>query len=177
VGRMVSQSGCFRGAVHDLQIHDLDFINLIFGVPKVVKAVGLKDETGGWNHVVTQLEYASGWASVEAGCMMPQDFPFTAGLRVIFERGVVEYHFRAGGASFEQGQPNSYLLVHEPGIPTSHCHSSRGMDIQQNCHTSFNVFKPTHPYPRYPEDARLAVKTALASRESLECGKPVILRM
>ena len=58
----------FGGAVLDLHIHDLDFMNLLFGTPKKTTAVGQRDETGSWNHVITQLEYETGRASVEASC-------------------------------------------------------------------------------------------------------------
>jgi predicted dehydrogenase len=164
----------FGGAVHDLQIHDLDFMNLVFGKPLRVRAVGIKDDTGGWNHVVTQLEYASGRASVEAGCMMPQDYPFTAGLKVIFEKGVVEYHFRAGGASFEQGQPASYLVLHEPGCPNQPLHFEPGDGYTAELEYFIRcVQSGTPPTLVTPEDARLAVQTALASRASLETGEVV----
>lgn len=166
----------FGGAVHDLQIHDLDFMNLIFGVPQRVSAIGLKDETGGWNHVVTQLEYASGRASVEAGSMMPMDYPFTAGLKVMCEQGVIEYHFRAGGASFEQGQPVSYLLVHEPGRPNQPLPFEPGDGyFNELAYFLGCVESGASPSRVTPADARLAVQTALASRESLEQRQPVIL--
>ena len=166
----------FGGAVHDLQIHDLDFMNLLFGAPLRVSAIGLKDETGGWNHVVTQLEYASGRASVEAGCMMPMDYPFTAGLKVMCERGVIEYHFRAGGASFELGQPVSYLLVHEPGRPSQPLTFEPGDGYFNELAYFLQCVETGVPPSRVtPAEARLAVQTALASRESLEQSQPVRL--
>jgi predicted dehydrogenase len=134
----------------------------------------LKDETGGWNHVVTQLKYSSGLASVEAGCMMPQDYPFTAGLKVICEKGVIEYHFRAGGASFEQGQPVSYLLVHEPGHPSQPLTFEPGDGyLNELAYFVHCISSDTPPKRVTPADARLAVATALASRASLECDGPV----
>ncbi len=166
----------FGGAVHDLQIHDLDYVNLLFGAPQIVSAIGLKDETGGWNHVITQLKYASGTASVEAGCMMPQDYPFTSGIKVICEKGVVEFHFRAGGASFEQGQPVSYLLVHEPGHPNQPLAFEPGDGyLNELAYFVQCIGSGTPPSRVTPEDARLAVITALASRASLERGESVII--
>ena len=166
----------FGGAVLDLQIHDLDFMNSLFGSPQKISAIGLQDETGGWNHVITQLEYITGRANVEASCMLPRDFPFTAGLQVLCESGVLEYHFRGGGASFEQGQPTSYLLVHEPGRPNQplHCEPGDGY-VNELAYFVHCVKTGTSPTRVTPADARLAVQTALSSRQALETGRPVFL--
>ena len=165
----------FGGAVLDLQIHDLDFMNLLFGSPRKISAVGLQDETGGWNHVITQLEYETGRASVEASCMLPRDFPFTAGLRVLCEGGALEYHFRGGGASFEQGQPMSYLLLHEPGRPNQPlpCPPGDGY-VNELAYFVHCVESGAFPARVPPAAARLAVETALLSRQSLETGSPVM---
>ena len=161
----------FGGAVLDLQIHDLDFMNLLFGKPINVNAIGVQDETSGWNHVITQLEYPEGRASVEASCIMPRDFPFTAGLRVLCEGGVLEYHFRGGGASFEQGQPISYLLLHEPGQPSQSIHFPPGDGYLNELKYFIRCVEFNTPPDRItPSEARLAVETALLSRQALEEG-------
>jgi predicted dehydrogenase len=162
----------FGGAVLDLQIHDLDFMNLIFGEPIKINATGLQDETGGWNHVITQLEYPDGRASVEASCILPRDFPFTAGLRVLCEGGALEYHFRGGGASFEQGRPNSYLLLHEPGHPHQSIPFIPGDGYLNELSYFIHCVETNSPPSRItPSEARLAVETALLSRQALEEGK------
>lgn len=161
----------FGGAVLDLHIHDLDLMNWLFGRPQRASAVGMKHETGGWNHVVSQVAYATGSASVEASCMLPQDYPFTAGLKLVCEGGVVEYHFRAGGASFEQGRPVSYLLLHEAGRPNQPVACEAGdAYVNELAYFIDCVRTGTPPTIVTPEDARLAVQTALACRQSLEEG-------
>jgi predicted dehydrogenase len=164
----------FGGAVLDLQIHDLDFMNLLFGTPRKISAIGMQDETRGWNHVITQLEYAAGQASVEASCSLPLDFPFTAGVRVVCEGGTLEYHFRSGGASFEQGQPTSYLLLHEPGRPNQAipCPAGDGY-VRELTYFSQCIQTGTPPTRITPAEARLAVQTALLSRTALEKGEAV----
>jgi UDP-N-acetylglucosamine 3-dehydrogenase len=167
----------FGGAVLDLHIHDLDFMNLLFGKPLLATAIGMKHETGGWNHVVSQITYAFGSASVEASCMLPQDYLFTAGLKLVCERGVIEYHFRAGGASFEQGRPDSYLLLHEDGKPSQPIPFEAGDGYYNELAYFMGCVKSgTPPSIVTPEDARLAVQTALACRQSLELGATVKLR-
>jgi predicted dehydrogenase len=166
----------FGGAVLDLQIHDLDFMNLLFGKPHKISAVGLQDETGDWNHVITQLEYEFGRASVEASCILPRDFPFTAGFRILCENGTVEYHFRAGGASFEQGNPSSYLLLHEPGRPNQPLPCPMGDGYTKELTYFLRCVETGTPPTRVtPGDARLAVQTALMSRQALERREAVFL--
>jgi predicted dehydrogenase len=168
----------FGGAVLDLQIHDLDFMNLIFGKPDKVGAIGYQDESGGWNHVITQLEYENGRANVESSCILPRDFPFTAGLRVSCEGGVVEYHFRGGGASFEQGKPTSYLLLHQPGRPSQPLPCTPGDGYYNELSYFIHCVKTNTPPTRVtPADARLAVQTALASRSALELGAQISFAM
>jgi predicted dehydrogenase len=123
----------------------------------------------GWNHVVSQVVYETASASVEASCMLPQDYPFTAGLKLVCEKGVIEYHFRAGGASFEQGRPVSYLLLHEDGNPSQPIPFDAGDGYYNELAYFMECVKNgTPPGIVTPQDARLAVQTALACRQSLE---------
>lgn len=161
------------GAVLDLQIHDLDILNWLFGRPKRVFARGAKGETGGWDHVISQVEYDAVSACAEASFMMPQDFPFTAGMRILCEKGVLEYQFRAGGASFEAGKPMHYLYVHEPGKPNQQLAYEPGDAFEQEIAYFVGcVERGQPPTVVTPVDARLAVQTALAARASLELGQP-----
>lgn len=89
----------------DLQIHDLDYMNWILGKPRSIESSGLQTESGTWEHVTSLVEYRGARATVEAGNLFPESFPFSAGLRILCERGAIEYALRAGGASFGDGQP------------------------------------------------------------------------
>jgi len=164
------------GSVLDLHIHDLDMMNWLFGQPERVTAIGAKGETGGWDHVISQVEYAALSVSVEASNLMPLDFPFTAGLRVVCEKGVIEYQFRAGGASFESGEPIHYCLIHEARRPNQQVEFESYDAFEQEIAYFVSCVEQEHP----PEivtaaDARLALQTALAARASLETGRVVEL--
>ena len=164
------------GSVLDLHIHDLDLVNWLFGQPRRVKAIGAKGETGGWDHVVTQVEFDTLNASVEASNLMPLDFPFTAGLRVVCDKGVIEYQFRAGGASFESGEPIHYCLMHEAGKPNQVVEFEPGDGFESEIAYFVScVEHGTPPETVTPEDARLAVQTALAARKSLDTGESIDL--
>ncbi len=164
------------GSVLDLHIHDLDMMNWLFGRPKQVRAVGARGETGGWDHVITQVEYGTLFASVEASNLMPLDFPFTAGLRVVCDDGVIEYQFRAGGASFETGKPEHYCLIHEAKQPSQPVEYDSGDAFEHEIAYFVScVERGTPPETVTPEDARLAVQTALAARTALETGASITI--
>jgi predicted dehydrogenase len=162
------------GAVVDLHIHDLDLLNWLFGQPQRVFARGIQGETGGWDHVITQVEYERVTACAEASFLMPQDFPFTAGLRILCEGGVIEYHFRASGASFETGQPAHYLCLHEPGKPNQPIAFDQGDAFERELAYFVACVRDNQPPAVVTlADARLALQTALAARDSLETGQPI----
>jgi predicted dehydrogenase len=164
------------GTVLDLHIHDLDMMNWLFGRPRRVKAIGAKGDTGGWDHVITQVEFDTVVASVEASNLMPLDFPFTAGLRVVCDQGVIEYQFRAGGASFETGQPVHYCAIHEVKRPNQPVEFEAGDAFEREIAYFVSCVEDgTPPETVTPDDARLAVQTALAARASLETGDTVEL--
>jgi UDP-N-acetylglucosamine 3-dehydrogenase len=85
------------GSVLDLHIHDLDLMNWLFGQPRQVKAMGARGATGGWDHVITQVTFDTLSASVEASTLMPSDFPFSSGLRVVCDLGVKKENRMASG--------------------------------------------------------------------------------
>jgi UDP-N-acetylglucosamine 3-dehydrogenase len=164
------------GSVLDLHIHDLDMLNWLFGPPRWVRAIGARGETGGWDHVISQIAYDSAYASAEASNLMPLDFPFTAGLRVVCDSGVIEYQFRAGGASFETGQPEHYCLIHEDKHPSQPVEFEPGDAFEREIAYFVScVERDTPPDIVTAEDARLAVQTALVARTSLETGDIVEL--
>jgi predicted dehydrogenase len=164
------------GSVLDLHIHDLDIVNWMFGEPRRVRAIGAQGETGGWDHVVSQVEFDTLTASVEASNLMPLDFPFTAGLRVVCDKGLIEYQFRAGGASFESGEPQHYCLIHEARQPSQPVEFESGDAFEREIAYFVScVEQGTPPEVVTPEDARLAVQTALAARKSLDTGAAVEL--
>jgi UDP-N-acetylglucosamine 3-dehydrogenase len=159
------------GAVLDMQIHDLDLLNWLFGNPLRVMATGVRGEAGGWDHVLSLIEFSDVRASVESSFIMPMDFPFTTGFRVLCENGVVEYFFRAGGASFEIGEPQTHVLIFEAGKPPEpvKLETADGFESELNYFVNC-IEKNKEPEYFTDADARLAVKVAEASRQSIESG-------
>lgn len=104
----VDKSG---GAVLDLMVHDLDALNWLFGDPKSVYARGQKSEHGMWDHLLTIVDYGGASGVIEASELLPAGYPFSMSLSVLCEKGRVEYHFKAGGVSVEEGSGLNSLMV------------------------------------------------------------------
>ena len=104
-----SKSG---GIALDLHIHDLDFIQYLFGAPKDIRSI-----CSGTRHVQTWVGYADGVVvSATASWLMPESFGFEMSYKIIFEKAAVVFDgtglkvFPADGESFspELGEGDGY---------------------------------------------------------------------
>lgn len=162
------------GALLDLMIHDFDALNWVLGTPKSVYARGHEAAPDLWNHVHAMVDYGSAHAFAEGSEMMPKDYPFSCGLKVLCEGGAVEFSFKAGGVSVEMGG-GSQLVVYEPGrayvpeVPAGDAYE------RQTAYFVESVRNNQPPTRSGTASARLAVKMANAARQSLETGAVVPL--
>jgi predicted dehydrogenase len=103
------------GVSMDLQIHDLDYLIWLFGMPKSVKSQGFYEKKlGGLAHVGTGLEFENNVSGLsEAGWAFKGAFPFTMVLRIVCEDGTIDWVFRAGKNIEERGKEFS-LTVYKP---------------------------------------------------------------
>lgn len=96
------------GALLDLHIHDVDFINWCFGKPKRLYATGYSKFSGSIDHVVTQYEVASGVSvHAEGGWAMTQGFEFNMSYTANFEKATIDYDVARG--------PEAVLRIYEEG--------------------------------------------------------------
>jgi predicted dehydrogenase len=162
------------GAVLDLSVHDFDVLNWVLGTPKSVYGRGKEYRPGLWNDIHAEIDYGGANGFVEGSEFMPQGYPFSCSLRVICEGGVAEFSFRAGGVSVEMGG-GSTLTVYEPG--KAYPLTPKPGDAYQNQTDYFVacVRDGRAPALGTAEQARLAVRTANAVRESFETGQVVAI--
>lgn len=97
------------GCLLDLQIHDVDFVCWLLGLPERLQTVGLKSAKGSWDHVLTTLYYPAAVASLEGTFLMPRGYPFTCGIRVVGDSGCLEYGFRVAGNVAEREKATGSL--------------------------------------------------------------------
>ena len=78
--------------MYDLHIHDVDYVNSVFGAPDTIQAIACKTEaTGSYDIIHASYAYHGGpQVHIHAGCSVAQ-IPFSAGYVAWFERGIVSY--------------------------------------------------------------------------------------
>ena len=157
------------GALLDLMIHDFDALNWVLGKPRSIYARGNEAAPGLWNHVHAIVDYGGPHAFAEGSEMMPKDYPFSCGLKVLCTRGVAEFSFKAGGVSVEMGG-GSQLTIHEPG--RAHVAEVAAGDAYERQIAYFVdcVQRGQPPERSGSAGARLGVKMVEAARQSLENG-------
>jgi predicted dehydrogenase len=97
------------GALVDLHIHDVDFIQFCFGRPRQVYSTGYSSISGAIDHVVTQYRVASGaTVSAEGTWALAKGFGFTMGYLVNFEHATADFDSARGADALritEGGNP------------------------------------------------------------------------
>ena len=163
------------GEVLDLHIHDLDTLNWLFGEPKSLMSIGQQSVHGGWDQALTLVDYGDVKGFAEGNALMPRGYPFTMTLAVRCEQGTVEYTLRAGGEQVDSAAAGiNSLMVYKAGEAPRRLDFTAG-DGYANEVAYFIQCITTGQTPAHgtAEQGRLAVKTALAARHSIETGQVV----
>lgn len=83
--------GSSGGALFDLVIHDIDFLNYALGVPAKIKAVCYPGSLSMHDYVSAYWYYGDVDAKIEGGNTFHSNFPFQAGYMARFENASVVY--------------------------------------------------------------------------------------
>jgi predicted dehydrogenase len=87
------------GIALDLHIHDLDFIQYLFGVPSGIHSVGTR-------HVQTQVDYGDGRAiTATASWAMPKSFGFQMAFKIMLEKAALVFDGTALKVYPSEGEP------------------------------------------------------------------------
>jgi predicted dehydrogenase len=80
------------GAILDLHIHDSDYVQYLFGLPKQVFSRGVKGPSKGCDHIVTNFIYNDEKViTAEGGWTMKRGFGFEMSFNVMLERATITY--------------------------------------------------------------------------------------
>jgi predicted dehydrogenase len=80
------------GVALDLHIHDTDYVQYLFGMPKAVCSVGAKGPAGGLVHISTQYLYDNDTAiTAEGGWGMMPAFGFEMSFNIVLEKATLVY--------------------------------------------------------------------------------------
>jgi predicted dehydrogenase len=159
------------GTLIDLMVHDFDLMNALLGPAQRVHA---RTAAGG-RHTMALVEHERGEAAVEGSHAMPGSFPFTAGLRVVCERGVLEHKFEAhadgDGGNIGAGV-SSVLRIHPEAGPVREFVATPEPWWPEIERFLECVETGAEPADGSFAQARAALAVALAARRSLVSGQP-----
>ncbi|MFC1718462.1 Gfo/Idh/MocA family protein [Candidatus Poribacteria bacterium] len=80
------------GALMDLHIHDADFVQYLFGMPRAVYTQGIKGPSSDFDHVLTQYVYDDEKAvAAEGGWVMMPGFGFEMSFNIMLERATIVF--------------------------------------------------------------------------------------
>jgi len=156
------------GVLVDMMVHDFDILNALLGPARRVQARAAADG----KHFQILLEHDAGPSAVEGSHAMPPSYPFTAGLRVLCERGVLEHRFVAGAGDEVADAMQSVLSVHPADGEARRFHEDLDPWGAQIAHFLSCVVTGGEPRDGSFAQARAALAVALAARTSAESGSP-----
>ncbi len=167
------------GAILDMAIHDVDYINYLIGSPGRIASVGAPGP--GLGVMSIGSEHTGGAkSSVEVSFGFPNDFPFTMSLLVAGERGTIRLDsslspslvvYPATGGSYapDVPKPGAGRATAEGNV------SDLGGYLNEISYFLDCIKNDRSPDLVTLKDAREAVRICLASRQSVESGEPVRL--
>ncbi len=171
------------GAVLDLHIHDLDYVQWLLGAPKKVLATGAAGPQGGLDSILTLAwEHPSGAKSAAEGSLvLAPGFPFNMALLVACEKATIRYDSAGSpslvvypfeGAAFAPPLPEPKIGV---STETQGNIGSLGGYYNEIKYYLDCLEAGRKPEVVTPEEAREAVRFSLAVAESAKIGKTVSL--
>ena len=165
------------GVPIDLVIHDFDYMNWIFGKPSIIKAQGVYNPNlGGMVHIASTIEFVNGGSGVaEGGWGFMGDFPFTMVLRILCEKGVIDWIFRAG-KNIEERAQQADIMVYEPDGKTYKLEVEDTDAYYLECKYFIDCIHNNKPVEKATfNNGRAALELALAAKESARENKIVKL--
>jgi predicted dehydrogenase len=160
-----NQSG---GALLDVHIHDVDFVQFCFGRPRSVFATGYSKFSGAIDHVVAQYEVDSGAVvHAEGSWAMADGFGFNMSYTANFERATADYDLSRG--------PDALRLFEKGQAPrTIKCEGPDGF-VGELTHIVEAIRDARPPSVVTVEDGVSAVEICEAEAESIRARRPVLL--
>jgi len=158
-----SRSG---GAALDLHIHDADYVQYVFGMPREVFSRGVKGQSEGIDHIVTNYIYDDKVVTAEGGWVMMPKFGFEMSFNIALEKATIVYN-RAQSPAFK-----ICLLKGEVIIPTLEAGDGYSLEI---AHFVKAVSGKSVPKILTPVQSCDSVKLIEAEKKSARSGKKEII--
>ena len=169
-----SRSG---GGLFDLMMHDVDYANHLFGLATTAYAVGHKNEIGAWNDVTASFEFSCGaYAVIESQFNMTNGYPFSMDLRVMGDKGTIDFKFSAGfNLEDRDSAINSFVLYTAGGDPEQpEFEHPDAYEVELKYFVDC-VEKGEKPTTITPDSSLNSMRMIDAVLRSLESGEKIIL--
>lgn len=96
-GQWLFQPDLGGGAMHDMLVHDVDYLRYVAGPFERCYANAVKDETGCYNNVMANIIHKNGIHAVaEVSFTMQTGYPFSFSVHIVGTETTVEYSYSAG---------------------------------------------------------------------------------
>ncbi len=169
-----SKSG---GGLFDLHLHDIDFLQYMFGDVASVYAAGKASPTGCWNHVMSTLTFKNGVRATAEGIFdMTDGYPFTMTFRLVGERETIDYQMVAGFNLEDVANAKRAAMKYEQGKEPEKLAIVENDAYQNELEYFVDCVANDRPFEVItPEDSRHVIEIICAIKQSLETGKVVEL--
>ena len=155
------------GAMLDLHIHDTDYVQYVFGMPKEVFSRGVMGPSGEFDHTVTQYLYGNDCViTAEGGWIMAPGFGFEMSFKIMLEKATLVYS-SAQEPTFRIFPIDGETII--PEIPTGDGYS---FEIQHFIDTLSGKAVPSIITPEQSGDS---VKIIEAEKESIRNNDKITL--
>jgi UDP-N-acetylglucosamine 3-dehydrogenase len=148
----------------ELMTFDFDFVQWLLGKPRRLTATAVNTDNGVPGEISAVLDYeGSCTATALASGVMPVSFPFSAGFRVVFERGAFELN-----VVFEAGPPKiTFTFFPQRGAMEALEIPGHNPYEKELRHFIACIRKEADPALLAPERALETLKLSLATQRSL----------
>jgi predicted dehydrogenase len=155
------------GASLDLHIHDSDFVQYMFGLPKQVFSRGVKGPSKDYDHMVTSFVYPDGKVvTAEGGWIMATGFGFEMSFNIMLEKATISYDCTR--------QPMFKVAPLKGTVITPPVAPGDGYS-QELAHFIKAVSGKKVPQVITPVQSLNSVRILLAEKKSAATGKPISL--
>ena len=104
------------GAIHDMLVHDVDYLRYIAGPFDRCYANATKDESGCYNNVMANIICKNGiHAMAEASFTMQTGYPFSFSVSMIGSEATLEYDYHAGIRIADTDEAESHMKIWRKG--------------------------------------------------------------
>ncbi len=149
----------------DLHIHDTDFVQYLFGMPRSVCSHGSPASARGLAHIVTRYGYGDDkLVTAEGGWAMMPPYGFQMRFHIVMERGTLDFDFRR--------DPRLQLSTADGQLISPDCEPGDGYTRQIE-HFARCIRGETVPPVTSPEEAQDSLRIVQAECESVRTGREV----